>query len=250
MRRALGLAFAAWAALACAQGFSFSAKSMSGSMAQGGERTVLSGAARVVSDNLVISADRIELYGKDFRYASCSGSVQARDSQRGLFVSSPDLFYDRELKLMRSRGPTVIEDRKNKIVISGDYVESDEARDSTIIQVGVRIVKEDMICRAEFALFRRKENILELSGLPVVVWKGDEYRASRISVNTETNEIKMEGSVSGSLSMQAGPSPSPSPGAAPLPATAGPVPSPSPSPGAAPSPTTAGPVPSPGPGGL
>jgi lipopolysaccharide export system protein LptA len=33
----------------------------------------------------------------------------------------------------------------------------------------------------------------------VVFWQGDEYRASRIIVNTETEEITLEGDVRGSI---------------------------------------------------
>jgi lipopolysaccharide export system protein LptA len=56
-----------------------------------------------------------------------------------------------------------------------------------------------MACRSEFARYKRKEDLLELSGMPYVFWKGDEYRASRISINLETDEIKMEGEVEGTI---------------------------------------------------
>ena len=72
----------------------------------------------------------------------------------------------------------------------------------TIIQIGVRILKEDMASRSEFARFKREEEILELSGLPFVFWKGDEYRAARIIINLDTDEIRLEGEVRGTVTTE------------------------------------------------
>ena len=59
-----------------------------------------------------------------------------------------------------------------------------------------------MVCRSEFARFRREEEILELSGMPYVYWKGDEYRASRIVINLKTDEIRLEGEVQGTVTTE------------------------------------------------
>jgi len=67
----------------------------------------------------------------------------------------------------------------------------------------VRILKKDLSCRAEYALFRRADKVLELSGMPSARKDGDEYRAARIVVNTETDEIRLEGEVSGKVADKA-----------------------------------------------
>ena len=41
--------------------------------------------------------------------------------------------------------------------------------------------------------------MLELSGLPVLFWKKDEYRASRIVMNLDTEEITLLGDVNGTI---------------------------------------------------
>jgi lipopolysaccharide export system ATP-binding protein len=61
------------AAAAHAEDFSFSASTMTGSMSKGQERVVLEGQALVVTGSMTIRAERIELYGEDFRYISCRG---------------------------------------------------------------------------------------------------------------------------------------------------------------------------------
>ena len=74
-----------------------------------------------------------------------------------------------------------------------------EEDDLIIMQVSVRLIKEDTICRGEFATFQMEGNLLEISGRPVVWRKNDEYRADRIRVNLDTDEIVMEGAVAGEL---------------------------------------------------
>lgn len=184
---------------AAAEDFTFSADSMSGAMATGRERAVLSGNAVVVSGGMRIAADRIELYGDDFRYAECSGRVVVVDEERGLKLTTERLFYDRRDKLSRLTGPSVMEDRQNKVVIKADYIENDDRRKIAVVQINVRILKENLSCRSEFARYDRAAKTLELSGLPVVKRDGDDYRAATILVDLDTEDIVLVGSVSGTV---------------------------------------------------
>ena len=55
--------------------FTFRANRMNGSRVSGKELTVLTGAAEVRSDNLLLKADRIEIHGDDNEFIDCSGGV-------------------------------------------------------------------------------------------------------------------------------------------------------------------------------
>jgi len=179
--------------------FSFSGDSMTTVLARGKERTVLTGNAVIISDNTEIHAEEIILYGEDSRFAQCSGRVEVTDTVKGIYLQSENLFYDRDIDLSRVEGYAEMEDQKNELIVKGGYLENFGDDDITIIQIGVRILKEDLACRAEFARFRRDEEILELSGMPYVFWKGDDYRASRIIINLESDEIRLEGEVQGTV---------------------------------------------------
>jgi lipopolysaccharide export system protein LptA len=188
---------------AYAEDFSFSADSMSGAMAEGRERAVLTGNAVVVSGGMRIRADKIVLYGDDFRFAECSGRVGVVDDDRGLRLSTERLFYDRRDRLARLTGPSVMEDRQNKVVIKGDYIENDDVRKIAIVQINVRILKDNLSCRAEFARYDREAKTLELSGSPVVLRGGDDFRASTILVDLDTEDIVLVGAVSGKVAASA-----------------------------------------------
>jgi len=183
--------------------FNFSTDRMTTVLAKGKEHTILSGNAKITNGDTVITANQIELYGPDFRYANCSGNVKVVDEKRGITLTSQNLYYDRTDDLSRVEGYAEMQDTKNELVVKGGFLENRGKDDVTIVQIGVRILKiadkKQMVCRSEFARYNRKTDYLVLSGTPVVYWKGDEYRAAQISIDLKTDEINLEGEVSGKI---------------------------------------------------
>jgi len=172
-------------------------------LAKGKEHTILSGHAKIINGDTVITANQIELYGPDFRYADCTGDVKVVDAKRGITLTSQNLYYDRTEDLSRVEGYAEMQDTKNELIVKGGFLENRGKEDVTIVQIGVRILKiadkQQMVCRSEFARYNRKTDGLVLSGTPVVFWKGDEYRASQISIDLKTDEISLQGDVSGKI---------------------------------------------------
>jgi len=182
-----------------AESFRFRAESMSGSRASGRESTILEGSAQVSTDDLVLNADRIELSGDGNRYVDCSGSVTGVDEKKGVYFRTQRLRYDRTAKIARLEGDSTLEDKKNGVIAKGRFIEYNDAGGTTVLQVGVRLFKDELVCRSEWALYRREEKKLDLAGMPVVYKEGDEFRADRMRVDLETDDIFMEGSISGSI---------------------------------------------------
>jgi lipopolysaccharide export system protein LptA len=184
---------------AFADTFSFKADKMSGSRASGKEITVLVGNAEVRSDNLVLKAERIEIQGDDNQFINCSGKVWGQEEEKDIFFETDRLRYDRTLKIARLEGNSTLEDKKNEIVAKGRFIEYDDQAEITVFQISVRLFKDDMVCRSEYAVYRRNEKLLDLSGFPVVFKKDDEFRADRIRVDLDTDDVTMEGAVSGTI---------------------------------------------------
>jgi lipopolysaccharide export system protein LptA len=179
--------------------FTFKADRMSGSRASGKEITVLVGNAEVQSDNLLIRAGRIEIQGDDNQFIDCSGEVTGLDEEKQISFKTDRLRYDRKLKIARLEGNSTLEDRKNEIITRGRFIEYNDETEVVVFQIGIRLFKDDMVCRSEYAVYRRQEKLLDLSGYPVVFKKDDEFRADRIRVDLETDDVSMEGTVSGSI---------------------------------------------------
>jgi lipopolysaccharide export system protein LptA len=179
--------------------FTFKADRMTGGKASGKEITVLLGNAEVRSDNLLLRADRIELQGEDNQFINCAGNVWGMEEEKDILFQTDRMRYDRKLKIARLEGNSSLEDKKNEIVARGRFIEYDDEAEITVLQISVRLFKDTMVCRSEYAVYRRTEKLLDLSGFPVVYKKNDEFRADRIRVDLDTDDVTMEGAVSGSI---------------------------------------------------
>jgi lipopolysaccharide export system protein LptA len=179
--------------------FTFRANRMSGSNALGRDITILTGEAEVRSDNLLLRAERIEIQGSNNRFIDCSGGVWGHEEEKNILFNTDRLRYDRTLKIARLEGSSTLEDRQNEIVARARFIEYDDANEITVMQISVRLFKDDMVCRSEYAVYHRKEKTLDLSGFPVVYKGDDEFRADRIRVDLNTDDVIMEGAVSGTI---------------------------------------------------
>jgi len=179
--------------------FSFRADKMSGSKALGKETTILIGNAEVRSDHLLLRADRIEIQGKDNQFIVCTGNVWGHEEDKNILFLTDKLRYDRKLKIAKLEGNSSLEDRQNEIVARGRFLEYDDKNEIAIFQISVRLFKDEMVCRSEYAIYHRKDKLLDLSGFPVVFKKNDEFRADKIRVDLDTDDVTMEGTVSGTI---------------------------------------------------
>jgi len=179
--------------------FSFKADKMSGTKALGRETTILSGNAEVRSDTLVLRANRIEIQGDDNQFIDCTGGVWGIEEEKDIIFITDRLRYDRKRKIARLEGNSTLEDRKNEIVAKGNFIEYDDQAEVTVFQISVRLFKDEMVCRSQYAVYRRNEKLLDLSGFPVVFKKDDEFKADRIRVDLDTDDVTMEGAISGTI---------------------------------------------------
>ena len=179
--------------------FSFSADRMETVLAEGRERTVLTGNAALTSDDTEIFADSIELYGDDLAFALSRGGVRVVQVGEGIELTSETVFYNRRDGIVRVEGDALLVDHDNEMVIRGGFLEHWEDRNETSIQIGVQILSDDLVARAQLVHYDRGKQTLALSGLPVVTWKGDEYRASRVFIDLDQDRIVLTGAVSGQI---------------------------------------------------
>jgi len=177
----------------------FSADKLQGSGGKGQTSTSLTGNAKVTVDSLNIYGERIELYGKDYRYIKASGSVTGEDAEKGFTFSAASLSYDRETEVAEFMGQAKVEDTKNKVETAAERIEYNQKNEIILLQMAVKLKSKDIACDSLFAIYNRNTSMLELTGKPTVKKGKDEFKAARISVNLDTEDIKLEGKVSGSV---------------------------------------------------
>ena len=177
----------------------FSADKMQGSGEKERNSTSLTGNAKVSVDSLSIYGERIELYGKDYRYIKASGNVTGEDTEKGFTFSAASLSYDRETEVAEFMGQAKVEDTKNKVETAAERIEYNQKNEMILLQMDVKLKSKDITCDSLFAVYNRNTSMLELTGKPTVKKGKDEFKAARISVNIDTEDIKLEGKVSGSV---------------------------------------------------
>ncbi|MDT4761871.1 hypothetical protein [Sphaerochaeta sp. PS] len=172
-------------------------------MQQGSEAITLENNAEVQVGSLVLRSTTIELYGKDFRYVQCNGNVSLTDEARGISLITSSLFFDRTEETIMIDSWVELEDTTNQVIASAGRMEFSLQEGIIILQVQARLLKSTddgaMVCRADFMTFNRDKEMLDLKGRATIDWKPDAYGAESITVNLKTDEIRMEGSIKGTI---------------------------------------------------
>ncbi len=188
-------------ALLSAEAIRFSGGSTRMQMQEGYQSISLSGGAEITSGTLTLTADSIELSGEEFRYVSCSGAVTLNDDERGVKLLGNNLFYDREEELVVVDGYLELEDLTNEVQATAFFLEFSLDKGSVLLQVQVRLYKHTdsgvMACKADSLQLEREKRTLELGGNATIDWAGDRYEAQRITVDLDTEQISMDGTIKG-----------------------------------------------------
>jgi lipopolysaccharide export system protein LptA len=179
--------------------YSFSGDSSFSVMRAGEEVTTIEGDVSILSKSKEIYADSISISGLEEPEFSGNGNVRVKDLDKNFDMKAQEFTYSSSGGILRAKGDVRMEDGENDLFIRCQILSVQEEKNQVVMEIGVRLFKDDIICRSQYALYIREENLLELTGSPIV-YKGDDlYRADRIRVNLETDEITMTGRIEGSL---------------------------------------------------
>ena len=177
----------------------FSADRVESVLASGREVTRLIGNARISTPRVTIQANTITISGEGNRFLEAQGQVIIQELRRNIRLSGDHLNYDRTLDVLRIRGNGILEDQRNNTLVRGSIIEHRGEENIAVIQIGVRILRDELTARADIVRYDRNTDTLELLGQPVVFSKGDEFRASRITVDLTTDDFRLDGMVQGTI---------------------------------------------------
>lgn len=181
-----------------AEEITFTADKMKGSTGET-EYTKLSGNAFIKTESMEIKADEIILSGKDFRFINATGNVSGKSVESEFDFSSQQMEYDRETEIAVLKGNVSMIDTKNEINASAQIIEYNQKTEVAYMQISVKLVQKDNTCTGANAIYKKKEQTLELSGTPQIIKDKDTFKANEIFMNLETEEIILDGKVRGSV---------------------------------------------------
>ena len=191
--------FAFFAVPLAAEEISFKADTMSGRAGSKEDTTRLAGNAQVLTESIEIRADSIELSGKEFRYVSAAGNIKGSYKESNLEFECQELSYDRESKTVSLSGDVKLIDIENEVTAGAQMIEYNSNTDIAVLQIEVKLEQKKNVCTSAYAVYRKKEQMLELNGSAKVVQDDDSFAAQSITFNMDTEEITMDGNVHGSV---------------------------------------------------
>lgn len=183
----------------CAEKIVFSADSMSGTAGDKSDATSLNGNAFVKTESMEITADSIELKGDNFRYIYATGTITGKNTESKMNFTCGRMKYDRETKIAQLEDTVHLIDEKNNVTADAEIIEYNQNTEIAIMQIGVTLKQKDNICTAAYAVYRKDAQMLEMSGNPKIVQGEDIFRAQEITLDLNTQQITLDGRVSGSV---------------------------------------------------
>ena len=200
MKKLISIIFALVPAMIFCEEITFTADFMSGTAGSKTDTTILEGNATVQTSSMNISADAIELSGEDFRFITATGTVSGSITESQMDFTCGKLKYDRQTKVAQLEDAVHLVDVANEVTADAQIIEYNQNSETAVMQIEITLTQKDNICTSAFAIYKKSEQKLEMSGNPKIQQGTDSFRAQEITLNLETQEITLDGRVKGTVS--------------------------------------------------
>lgn len=200
MKKLISIIFALVPAMFFCEEITFTADFMSGTAGSKTDTTTLEGNATVQTSSMNISADAIELSGEDFRFITATGTVSGSITESQMDFTCGKLKYDRQTKVAQLEDAVHLVDVANEVTADAQIIEYNQNSETAVMQIEITLTQKDNVCTSAFAIYKKSEQKLEMSGNPKIQQGTDSFRAQEITLNLETQEITLDGRVKGTVS--------------------------------------------------
>ena len=200
MKKLISIIFALVPAMIFCEEITFTADFMSGTAGSKTDTTTLEGNATVQTSSMNISADAIELSGEDFRFITATGTVSGSITESQMDFTCGKLKYDRQTKVAQLEEAVHLVDVANEVTADAQIIEYNQNSETAVMQIEITLTQKDNVCTSAFAIYKKSEQKLEMSGNPKIQQGKDSFRAQEITLNLETQEITLDGRVKGTVS--------------------------------------------------
>ena len=172
-------------------------------MREGEKSVTLKSGAEVTTGSLFIKAKEMSLSGDDWKTISAKGDISVTDSERGIEINTESLWFDREDELLVISSWFEIDDTTEELYAQAGSLRYDMKNEKLEMGMQVTLFKiadgEVMKCTSESVIYDKSSGMLTLKGGAKVVWKGDNYEAQIITVDTNDNTISLSGRIKGTI---------------------------------------------------
>ena len=127
------------------------------------------------------------------------GNVVGKNTESNLDFSCGRLIYDRETKIATLENDVKLTDIDNDVVAQAQIIEYNQDSEIAVMQIKINLTQKDNVCTSAYAIYKKNEQILEMSGNPKIVQNGDTFRAQTIKLDMDSQEITLSGRVKGAV---------------------------------------------------
>lgn len=177
----------------------FSANRMTGQAGNSNTTTTLSGNAYIKTESMEIQADDVELSGEDYRYIKSNGNISGKNLKAHMEFTCDSLEYDRITKIAVLKGNVKLTDTDNDVKADAQIIEYNQDTEVAVLQVQINLTQKDNVCTGSYAVYYKKDQLLEISGNAQVKQKDDVFRAQHITLDMDTQDITLGGNVKGKV---------------------------------------------------
>lgn len=188
-----------WCALGFAEKITFTADSLTGTAGSKTDTTRLQGNAFVKTETMEIAADSIELSGDNFRYIIAEGNITGKNTESQMDFTCGKMHYDRQTKVANLEDAVHLVDIQNEVTADAQIIEYNQTTEIAVMQINITLKQKDNTCTSAYAVYRKNDKMLEMSGNPKIVQGEDTFRAQEITLDLDTQEITLDGRVSGTV---------------------------------------------------
>ena len=172
-------------------------------MREGEKSVTLKSGAEVTTGSLYIKAEEMSLSGDDWKTISAKGDISVTDSERGIEINTESLWFDRSDELLVISSWFEIDDTKEELYAQAGSLRYDMKNEKLEMGMQVTLFKiaegDVMKCTSESVTYDKSSGMLTLKGGAKVMWKGDNYEAEIITVDTNDNTISLSGRIKGTI---------------------------------------------------
>ncbi|MGL4524395.1 MAG: LptA/OstA family protein [Spirochaetia bacterium] len=182
------------------EGIQFSADSVTMSTRDGQDAFILNGNAKIRDKHTAITADQITVVGKNSTKIEAKNNVIIIDEKSGLSISGFTLSYQSQLNHLQMTGNVELKKITDTFIAKSMSVEIVGENRPITMRGSVRIYRGDLFARSDLAIYDTNSEQLQLIGNTYLVKDGQNYQMDRTTINLKTNEISLEGGITGTMS--------------------------------------------------
>ncbi|MDV6236972.1 LptA/OstA family protein [Leptospira ellisii] len=156
----------------------------------------LEGGAWIQHKKVKLSANQIEVYGKDAFKGFLRGGVFVQDGDNGVTLKAGTGEYDKfEEKIYIKDRPRLFHTDKSgaKTVISATFIERNLAKKTTILKENVVIAHPQITILCKEAVFEEEEDTITTDPDPILIAKDRYLTGKQLTFHTNENKVELSG---------------------------------------------------------